>query len=146
MIILKSIIFIRLFGISKFDSFEKPYVQLALLVLQELSGLGDRKKLNQPSVDDRFVNMNAVAQTRSIVALGLSTFHHLDDYRYQVDTFNLITLCSEDYIVEPGALKFLVEHGFDFQKQYSSGLPYSRGQWTEVGANWVSIAFHSSWF
>ncbi|XP_059091572.1 target of EGR1 protein 1-like isoform X2 [Tigriopus californicus] len=72
--------------------------------------------------------MNAVAQTRSIVALGLSTFHHRDDYRYQVDTFNLMALCSEDYIVEPGALKFLVEHGFDFQKQYSSGLPYCRGK------------------
>ena len=52
---------------------------------------------------------------------------------------------QEDYIVEPGSLKyeqrlnqilpnynlplsrFLVEHGFDFQSQYSRGAPYLRG-------------------
>ena len=39
-----------------------------------------------------------------------------------------MALCSEDYIVEPSALKFLVDHGFDFQKQYSKGIPYYRGQ------------------
>ncbi len=46
---------------------------------------------------------------------------------YDVQTFNLVTLCSEDYIVEPGALKFLVEHGFDFQRQYAKGIQYRRG-------------------
>ena len=42
-------------------------------------------------------------------------------------TFNVAALCSEDYSVEPLALRFLVEHGFDFQKQYSLGVPYHRG-------------------
>eukprot|EP00095_Tigriopus_kingsejongensis_P012370 maker-scaffold190_size271632-snap-gene-0.22 protein:Tk12370 transcript:maker-scaffold190_size271632-snap-gene-0.22-mRNA-1 annotation:"hypothetical protein BRAFLDRAFT_287482" len=93
----------------------------------ELSGLGDRKRLNSSSIEERYAHLNAVAQTRSIVALGLSTFRHTKHHRYHVDTFNLLALCSQDYIVEPGALKFLVEHGFDFQKQYSSGLPYQRG-------------------
>jgi target of EGR1 protein 1 len=39
----------------------------------------------------------------------------------------MMVLCSEDYIVEPASLKFLVEHGFDFIKQYSKGLSYYRG-------------------
>ena len=38
-----------------------------------------------------------------------------------------MALCSEDYTVEPSALQFLVNHGFDFQKQYSRGVPYYRG-------------------
>jgi len=46
---------------------------------------------------------------------------------YHVQTFNIMVLCSEDYIVEPQSLKFLVEHGFDFVKQYSKGLSYYRG-------------------
>jgi len=123
----------------------------------ELSGLGNRKKLNASSIDERYVNTCLVAKTRSIIALGISTFHlenvqkqapeevsngHTNgdsvehdsqektstkSWNYRVSTYNLMVLCGEDYIVEPGALKFLVEHGFDFRKQYSHGIQYLRG-------------------
>lgn len=48
-------------------------------------------------------------------------------FPFHVQTFNILTLCAEDYIVEPSSLRFLVEHGFDFCRQYAEGLPYYRG-------------------
>jgi len=99
----------------------------------ELSGLGDRKKLNAPTIDERYKNTSLVAKTRSVISLGLSTFRLLPgseegkEWSYSVTTYNITLLCQEDYIVEPGSLKFLVEHGFDFQSQYSRGAPYLRG-------------------
>lgn len=116
-----------------------PSVKAAVLMADfiaidcELSGLGDRKRLNATSIEERFLNTSKVAKTRSIIALGLSMFskrstNDVAKVAYHVQTFNLIALCSEDYIVEPGSLKFLVEHGFNFDQQYSKGLPYYRGK------------------
>ncbi len=42
-------------------------------------------------------------------------------------TFNILTLCEEEFLVEPKSLKFLIGHGFDFNKQFKSGLDYYRG-------------------
>merc|ERR1719431_2502436 len=101
----------------------------------ELSGLGDRKKLNAPTIDDRYKNTSLVAKTRSIISLGLSMFKLLPNstsqsvahWTYSVKTYNLLVLCSEDYIVEPASLQFLVQHGFDFGAQYKLGIGYNRG-------------------
>lgn len=109
-----------------------------MLGKQELSGLGTRKLINSQAVDDRYKNISEVAKTRSIISIGLSCFKidpHSDDkssLKCNIQTFNLMALCSEDYIVEPKALQFLVNHGFDFQKQYSQGIPYYRGNDKDV--------------
>ena len=94
---------------------------------QELSGLGDRKGLNATCIQDRYQNVNVLAQTRSVIALGLATFNKKEGQQYQVETFNITVLCSEAFIVDPESVQFLVEHGFDFQKQYSQGIHYYRG-------------------
>jgi len=101
----------------------------------ELSGLGDRKKLNAPTIDDRYKNTCLVAKTRSVISLGLSLFrlvpnstsNSVSHWTYSVKTYNLLVLCSEDYIVEPASLQFLVQHGFDFSAQYRLGIGYNRG-------------------
>lgn len=106
------------------------------------------------SLPDRYTNLCEVAKTRSVLSLGLSCFKlqnvgqsciskdvsqadtvadtgsqvHVNQWSFTVQTFNVVLLCSEEYTVEPGALKFLVEHGFDFNKQYSAGVTYHRGK------------------
>ena len=95
----------------------------------ELSGLGDRKKLGSSDMDERYSNLSVVAKTRSVLALGISCFMKdaVDYNNYCVETFNILTLCDEDYIVESGSINFLLQHGFNFQDQYSRGVLYRRG-------------------
>ena len=54
-------------------------------------------------------------------------FNLINENLLSVKTYNLLVLCSEDYIVEPASLQFLVKHGFDFSAQYSLGIGYNRG-------------------
>ena len=42
-------------------------------------------------------------------------------------TFNILLHCQKPYMIEPQAVQFLLSHGFDFNKQYSKGLPYWPG-------------------
>ncbi|XP_013782965.1 target of EGR1 protein 1-like [Limulus polyphemus] len=116
----------------------------------ELSGLGNRKNLNARCIEDRYKAIAEAVSSRAIISLGLSCFRlstnddtsknqeHCNgeecsknnfekSFRFLVQTFNILVLCSEDYTVEPDSLKFLVDHGFDFNRQYSLGLPYYRG-------------------
>ncbi|XP_077865432.1 target of EGR1 protein 1-like [Saccoglossus kowalevskii] len=117
----------------------RPSMQLAIQSATfvaadaELSGLGPRKLLVAHSVDDRYKAMCDIAKSRALISLGLSCFKINpqqtcgDVVSFTVQSFDITMLCNEDYIVEPGALSFLVEHGFDFNKQYSKGIPYYRG-------------------
>ncbi|VDI57075.1 target of EGR1 protein 1 [Mytilus galloprovincialis] len=120
----------------------------------ELSGIGNRKTLNAKLLEDRYKSMSESAKSRSIVSLGFSCFKltevtpydsipvtngdgdDCDDenkstksnkWVFSVQTFNITALCSDEYIVEPPSLEFLVDHGFDFNKQYAKGISYYRG-------------------
>lgn len=114
----------------------------------ELSGLGDRRSLMASSIEDRYKAVSIAARSRSILSLGLSCFklkqkqpcspisarkesegqqEKCSAWNYMVQTFNITVLCQDDYTVEPRSMQFLVDHGFDFNKQYSKGILYQRG-------------------
>ncbi|CAL4065745.1 unnamed protein product, partial [Meganyctiphanes norvegica] len=136
----------------------------------ELSGLGDRKKLNYPEVDLRYQFSAEITRTHAVISMGLSCFtcrsltnvhvpnkdsestldsgSRVCSHDYLVQTFNILLLCSDSYIVEPDALKFLLSHGFDFNKQYAKGVTYHRGpdkneqEWPNVRQVFSTIVKH----
>ena len=43
---------------------------------------------------------------------------------FLVQTFNVMLLRKDSFTVEPASLKFLLEHGFDFNTHYAKAISY----------------------
>jgi target of EGR1 protein 1 len=111
----------------------------------ELSGIGASRDLGHPNVEERYSSIRHVADTRAILSLGLSCVRFLTshptsaapgeneehknyNWTFLVQTYDILCACQDEYTIDPRSVKFLVDHGFDFNRQMAFGLPYRRGR------------------
>ncbi|CAI4232743.1 unnamed protein product [Auanema sp. JU1783] len=97
----------------------------------ELSGLGSQKLLMSKNIEDRYEVIRQAALSRSVLSVGLAFFkiEKKDEEKRRIklrsQVFNILTLCSQPFTIEPDALAFLSKHNFDFNLLFSSGVSYN---------------------
>jgi target of EGR1 protein 1 len=86
-------------------------------------------------IEERYKNIVQAASAYSCLSLGVSCFTirqssvAVDVKAVTVEnrTFNLPTLCSESFTLDPESIKFLIGHGFDFNDHFANGIEYLKG-------------------
>lgn len=79
-----------------------------------------------------------MARTHAIVSFGLTVFEAKPaaqseeeadpkEQAYVVHNFNFIMLAQHQYVVAPRSMLFLVDNGFDFNRQFKDGIWYTPG-------------------
>lgn len=71
-----------------------------------------------------------VVSSYSILSIGVGCFQwqpSSDTIQTcsKVEAFNIWLLSQHPYTIDPSSAKFLMDHGFDFNKQFRFGLPYT---------------------
>ncbi|CAJ0951432.1 unnamed protein product, partial [Mesorhabditis belari] len=132
---------IPVFELTK-SNFEKclPYLLVSikeadLIALDlEMSGLGPTYGLRAKDTETRYAAFRDSASTRGILSLGIATFKlkstsdEKKRVKYSCQVFNILTYPSRPFTMEPDAMKFLLNHGFDFNKLTKDGVLYYPGR------------------
>ena len=101
------------------------------------------------ATDERYKLLRTVADSYSILSMGVACFQWQPEgttpstcIPCKTEVFNIWLLSQTTYNIDPGSAKFLIAHGFDFNKQFRSGLPYSpvgsTTAYSRAGNNMVS--------
>ncbi len=85
-------------------------------------------------MEEHYQGLCAVAASRAILSVGVACFIWSGDETEDatptsipltVEAFNVWLLCQRPFTTDPSSAQFLVQHGFDFNKLFSQGLPYT---------------------
>ena len=83
------------------------------------------------SMEEHYQKLCAVVTSRAILSLGVacfkwsnSGFSKTGPVPLEARVFNVWLLTQQPFVTDPSSAQFLILHGFDFNKQYSVGLPY----------------------
>jgi target of EGR1 protein 1 len=111
----------------------------------EFSGIGGDPRLSDSDLNVRYEAVRHLGDSRAVLSLGIAVFHPLADdvraspvessdaqeVRYNVSIFEYCMSCQSPWLICSEAGQFLVAHGFDFNRVFTSGIPYTRAS-TEV--------------
>lgn len=83
-------------------------------------------------MEDHYKSLCQVVTSRAILSLGVACFKWSGGGGFRgsnavpltVRVFNVWLLTQQPFVTDPSSASFLIQHGFDFNKQYSAGLPY----------------------
>lgn len=94
----------------------------------EFTGLGNQST-KQKDLGQRYESLSEHVSTHALIAFGLSLF--IQDKKlsasFKVYNFSFSLLCQTAYKVCPSSMQFLIGNGFDFNQQFSTGIPYRPG-------------------
>lgn len=123
---------------------QKSMLECSFIALDsEMSGLGSENTF-QKNAEDRYRVLKTAAQSRSLISLGITCFKLvmedsvptvktdsdgsiMSSVVYKATPYNILLLCSDSFTIDPSAVSFLTQHGFDFNKQFAKGLKYKKG-------------------
>eukprot|EP01124_Arcella_intermedia_P023060 TRINITY_DN3573_c0_g1_i1.p1 TRINITY_DN3573_c0_g1~~TRINITY_DN3573_c0_g1_i1.p1 ORF type:complete len:439 (-),score=107.66 TRINITY_DN3573_c0_g1_i1:73-1275(-) len=102
--------------------------------------MGDLSKTKEADLEERYKALKVIADSHTVLSVGLSCFESLDgpsepkepspsspqECRTNAWTFTFLVRSLDDFTSSPSSLKFLVEHGMDFNMVFSQGIPFSK--------------------
>jgi hypothetical protein len=117
---------------SLLDSIRKS---LFICIDLEMSGLGDdRRQLTKTSIEDRYKLMCEMASNYSILSIGISCFIestktliNKKEIKVFNKTFNLLTISSNHFMVDPNSINFLIKNGVDMNELFTKAIRYYKG-------------------
>jgi target of EGR1 protein 1 len=112
----------------------------------EFSGIGGDASLTDSDLNIRYEAVRSLSNTRAILSVGIAVFTPVpkvsnagkvnpplaSDVCYDVSVFEYCMSCSSPWSICSEAGQFLVAHGFDFNRVFTSGIPYIRASTEKV--------------
>jgi target of EGR1 protein 1 len=107
-------------------------------------------KIKNSSIEDRYKAICKAARDFSVVSFGLSCFKITRDslsasnssIKVTYKAYNLLTVPSSSFSIEPQSINFLISHGFDMNDLFLKGIKYYKGN-DKVFIKIASILFYT---
>lgn len=110
----------------------------------EFSGLGTDPLLTDDDISVRYEAMRSVVERGAVLSLGVAVFNpsnasaesRVEEAQqpasYEVAAFDFTMCCESPWTVSADSARFLVSHSFDFNRLFTSGIPYHRASSEEA--------------
>jgi len=98
----------------------------------EFTGCGNYNHNCHIDAEQRYEAIKHLVNGHSLISLGLTYWikKESENYKitYKIYNYTFLLSVNDEFMSTPSSLKFLVEHGFDFNLLFSKGISYSRAK------------------